>query len=123
MQHTWHTCRTPSVCAELMCNACCVSSDIFISIRIRLPHSISYNCFDMQFNRTNRQVDFTFMLYLGMLKQLIDIWQCCKSGTDCMSFLKYSSSPTAPVADCWIYLCCVLRTQTRNFRKFRLCLP
>lgn len=117
MQHTWLTCRTPSVCAELMLNACCVSSDIFILVRIRWSHSISYNCFYMQLDRANRQVDFTFVLYLGMLKQLTDIWQCCKSSRDCMSFFKYSSSLTAPVADCWIYLCCVLRTQTGGFRN------
>lgn len=70
MQHTWCTCRTPFVCAELMLIACCVSSDIFISLRIRAPHSVSDNCFNMQLSWPNRQVDFTFLLYLGMLKQL-----------------------------------------------------
>lgn len=88
-----------------------------ISVRIRSSHSISYNCFNMQFDRANRQVGFTFMLDLGMLKELTDIWQCCESSRDCMSFLKYSSSLTAPVADCWIYLCCVLRTQIRGFKN------
>lgn len=109
------TCTAPSVCAELMLNACCVSSVIFISLRSRSPHSISGNCFNMQFNWPNRQVDFTFMSCLGMLKQLSDIWQCCKPNRDCLSFLKYSRFPTASLAHCWIYLCCVLRAQPRNF--------
>lgn len=116
MQHTWYTCRTPSVCAQLMLNACYFFRHL-ISVRIRSSHSISYNCFNMQFDRANRQVGFTSMLDLGMLKELTDIWQCCESSRDCMSFLKYSSSPTAPVADCWIFLCCVLRPQIRGLRN------
>lgn len=115
MQHTWRTCTSPSVCAELMLNACCVSSVIFISLKSRSSHLISGNCFNMQFNWPKRQVDFTFLSCLGMLKQLSDIWQCWKSNRDCLSFLKYSCSPTAPVADCSIYLCCVLRTHSRSF--------
>lgn len=117
MQHTWRTCTAPSVCAELMLSACCVSSDFFffISLGSRSSHSISGNCFNMQFNWPNRQVDFTFVSCLGMLKQLTDVWQCCKLNRDCLSFLKYSRSPTAPVADCWIYLCCMSRTHSRSF--------
>lgn len=117
MQHTWHTCRAPSAWAELMLNTCCVSSDILISVRIRSSHSTSQNCFNMQFNWPNRQVDLTFMLCLGMLKHLTDVWQCWKLNKDCMSFLKYSSLPTAPAADYWIHLCCVLRTPTKGFRN------
>lgn len=116
MQHTWHTCGTPSVCAQLMLDACCFFRHL-ISVRIRSSHTSSYNCFNMQFDRANRQVGFAFMLDLGMLKELTDIWQCCESCRDCMSFLKYSSSPTAPAADCWIFLCCVLRTQIRGLRN------
>lgn len=56
MQYTWHTCRTPSVHVELMLNACCVSSDILVSVRIRSSHSTSYSCFNMQFDKANGQV-------------------------------------------------------------------
>lgn len=87
----------------------------FISIGSRSSHSNSGNCFNMQLNWPNRQIDFTFVSCLDMLKQLTDIWQCCKSNRDCMSFLKYSHSPTAPVADCWIYLYCVLRPHSGSF--------
>lgn len=123
MQHTWRTCTAPSVCAELMLNACCVSSVVFISLRSRSSHSISGNGFNMQFNWPNRQVDFTSVSCLGMLKQLSDIWQCCKSNKDCSSFLKYSRSPTAPMADCLICLRCVLRTHSRSFWNSDPALP
>lgn len=110
-----------------MLNACCISSDIFVSIRIRPSHSISSNCFNMQFDRANRQVDFIFMLYLGMLKRMTEIRQCCKSSRDCMSFLKYSSSPTAPVADCLdLSMLCVedtdqgFRNPDSAFTNFRI---
>lgn len=118
MQHTWRTCTAPSVCAELMLNACCLSSDISILMRSRSSHSISGNCFNMQFNWPNRQVDFTFLSCLGMLKELTDIWQCCKSNKRL-----FESPQIQPLSHCPcsrqlnLFMLCVENTQ--GFLKFR----